>query len=57
VPAGAVLEGGYDLAALASSVIATMEAFADGGEPASVEPDDLTRAAAEQVGRYWPVSA
>ncbi len=57
VPVGAVLEGGYDLAALASSVVATMEAFADGGEPRSVEPDELTRAAAEQVGRYWKVSA
>jgi acetoin utilization deacetylase AcuC-like enzyme len=57
VPVGAVLEGGYDLAALASSVIATMEALAKGGEPRSVEPDELTRAAAEQVGRYWPVSA
>jgi acetoin utilization deacetylase AcuC-like enzyme len=57
VPVGAVLEGGYDLAALASSVVATMEALADGGEPTPVEPDDLTRAAAAQVGRYWPVSA
>jgi len=57
VPTGAVLEGGYDLAALASSVIATLEAFADAEAPAFVEPDELTRAAAEQVGRYWPVSA
>jgi acetoin utilization deacetylase AcuC-like enzyme len=57
VPVGAVLEGGYDLAALASSVVATMEAFADGGDPRSVEPDELTRAAAEQVGRFWKVSA
>src|SRR5204863_527379 len=57
VPVGAVMEGGYDLAALASSVIATMEAFADGAEPKPVEPDELTRAAAEQVGRYWKVSA
>jgi acetoin utilization deacetylase AcuC-like enzyme len=57
VPVGAVLEGGYDLAALASSVVATMGGFAEGGEPASVEADELTRAAAGQVGRYWPVSA
>jgi acetoin utilization deacetylase AcuC-like enzyme len=57
VPVGAVLEGGYDLAALASSVVATMEALAEGGEARSVEPDRLTRAAAEQVARYWPVSA
>jgi acetoin utilization deacetylase AcuC-like enzyme len=56
VPLGATLEGGYDLTALATSVAATMEAFADGGEPGSVEPDALTRAAAEQVGRFWPVS-
>jgi len=55
LPVGAVLEGGYDLAALAASVISTMEALAGGGEPRSVEPDSLTRAAAEQVGRYWPV--
>jgi acetoin utilization deacetylase AcuC-like enzyme len=57
VPAGAVLEGGYDLDALASSVAATMEALAAGGEPRSVEPDDLTRAAAEQVSRYWKLAA
>jgi acetoin utilization deacetylase AcuC-like enzyme len=56
-PVGAVLEGGYDLAALAASVISTLEALAAGGEPRSVEPDSLTRAAAEQVGRFWPVSA
>jgi acetoin utilization deacetylase AcuC-like enzyme len=31
-PAGAVLEGGYDLGALADSAIATMEGL--GGEPA-----------------------
>src|SRR5439155_8935703 len=56
VPVGAVLEGGYELSALASSVAATMEALGAGGEPRSVEPDPLTRAAAEQVGRFWPVS-
>src|SRR5918992_1331077 len=32
-PVGCVLEGGYDLDALAGSVAATMEALADGGEP------------------------
>jgi acetoin utilization deacetylase AcuC-like enzyme len=56
-PVGAVLEGGYDLRALSSSVAATMEALAAGGEPRSVEPDALTRAAAEQVGRYWKLAA
>ncbi len=55
-PVGGVLEGGYDLAALASSVVATMEGFADGGEPCSLEPDELTRAAATKVGQHWPVS-
>jgi acetoin utilization deacetylase AcuC-like enzyme len=57
VPAGAVLEGGYELGALSSSVAATMEALAAGGEPRSVEPDALTKAAAEQVSRYWSLSA
>jgi acetoin utilization deacetylase AcuC-like enzyme len=52
-PVGAVLEGGYDLDALAASVAATMEALADGGAPRSVAPDPLTEAAAEKVGRYW----
>jgi acetoin utilization deacetylase AcuC-like enzyme len=57
VPVGAVLEGGYDLGALSSSVAATMEALAAGGEPRSVEPDQLTRAAAKEVAQYWRVSA
>ena len=54
VPAGAVLEGGYDLSALARSCAATLEAFADGGTPRGVEPDELTRRAAAAVARYWP---
>ena len=54
-PVGAVLEGGYDLNALATSVAATMEALVDGSEPRSVPRDRLTEAAAEQVGRYWEV--
>ena len=53
VPVGAVLEGGYDLGALASSVATTMEVLASGGEPRSIPPEPLTQAAAEQVGRYW----
>jgi acetoin utilization deacetylase AcuC-like enzyme len=53
VPCGAVLEGGYDLRALSSSVAATMEALASGDSPRSVPPDRLTEAAAEQVGRFW----
>jgi acetoin utilization deacetylase AcuC-like enzyme len=56
-PAGAVLEGGYDLGALSASVAATMEALDAGGEPSPVEPDELTRQAAAQVGRHWNLSA
>ena len=54
VPAGAVLEGGYDLGALTASAAATMEALSSGGAPRSVEPGPLVTAVAEQVGRYWP---
>ena len=43
VPVGGVLEGGYDLAALAQSSAAALEALATGGEPRHVEPDALTR--------------
>jgi len=57
VPCGAVLEGGYDVGALSESVAATMEALAGGGSPRSVPADALTEAAAEQVGRFWELSA
>ena len=53
VPVAAVLEGGYDLDALSASVAATMEALSDGGDPETVEPDELTREAARMVGRHW----
>jgi acetoin utilization deacetylase AcuC-like enzyme len=53
VPVGAVLEGGYDLGALAASVATTMEVLGSDGPPRSVPAEPLTRAAAEQVGRYW----
>jgi len=53
-PVGAVLEGGYDLGALAASVAATLDGLADGGEAPSTAPGPLVAAAAEQVGRYWP---
>jgi acetoin utilization deacetylase AcuC-like enzyme len=56
VPLVAVLEGGYDLGALAASVAATLRALAAGGEPESVEPDDLTRRYAERVGRHWELA-
>jgi len=35
--------------------MATMEALGAGGEGRSVEPGPLVAAAAEQVGRRWPV--
>jgi acetoin utilization deacetylase AcuC-like enzyme len=57
VPVGAVLEGGYDLDALADSLAATMEALRDGGEPASHPPNALTERAAEQVSRFWSLAA
>jgi acetoin utilization deacetylase AcuC-like enzyme len=53
VPAGAVLEGGYNVDALAASSAATMEALAQGGRPRSVEPGPLVSAAAERIGRHW----
>ena len=57
VPFGAVLEGGYDLRALASSVAATLEAFGSDAEPVSVPPNGITEGAAAVLGRYWPLSA
>ena len=56
-PIGAVLEGGYDLGALSSSVVATLSALAEGGTAAPVEPHPLAAAAAAQVGRHWPLAA
>jgi acetoin utilization deacetylase AcuC-like enzyme len=53
VPVGAVLEGGYDVDALAESAVATMRALEHGGEPRHVEPAPLVRAASERVGRHW----
>jgi acetoin utilization deacetylase AcuC-like enzyme len=53
-PVGAVLEGGYDLAALAASVAAAMEGLAGEGEAPSVPADGgLVTEAARQVRRYW----
>jgi acetoin utilization deacetylase AcuC-like enzyme len=53
-PVGAVLEGGYDLAALAQSVAATLSAFSDGGEAPAAVADAITERAASVVGRFWP---
>jgi acetoin utilization deacetylase AcuC-like enzyme len=55
VPVGAVLEGGYDLGALAASTAAALEALAAGGDPPEVERDPLAAAAAQVVGRHWPL--
>jgi acetoin utilization deacetylase AcuC-like enzyme len=52
-PVGYVLEGGYDLDGLASSTAASLEALAQGGEPASHERGPLVEQAAEVVGRHW----
>jgi acetoin utilization deacetylase AcuC-like enzyme len=56
-PVGGVLEGGYDLPALASSCAATLEALRDGGAPRSVEPHPLALKAAGVVGHRWPLPA
>jgi acetoin utilization deacetylase AcuC-like enzyme len=56
-PVGYVLEGGYDLGALAASVAASMESLADGGEPASFPRGELVEQAASVVGRYWELSS
>ena len=55
MPVGAVLEGGYNLEALAASVVATLEVLGadDPGVPRSVERDALVDAAASTVGAYW----
>jgi acetoin utilization deacetylase AcuC-like enzyme len=52
-PVGYVLEGGYDLDALAGSVAASMEGLAAGGEPGTHERGPLVEQAAAVVGRYW----
>ena len=53
VPVGYVLEGGYDLPALAGSTAASMEALVEGGEPGSHPRGPLVEEAAGVVGRYW----
>jgi acetoin utilization deacetylase AcuC-like enzyme len=52
-PVGAVLEGGYDLGALASSVAETMAALSDGDRPEPVARHPLADEAAGVLGRYW----
>jgi acetoin utilization deacetylase AcuC-like enzyme len=56
VPFGGLLEGGYDLDALAASVAVTLEAFSqDDAEPESFERDEVTERVAGVVKQYWPV--
>ncbi|HEX6457030.1 MAG TPA: histone deacetylase [Solirubrobacterales bacterium] len=53
-PIGAVLEGGYNLPALADSVVATMAALGGEGEAASAAPDQIvTPRAASHVAHHW----
>jgi acetoin utilization deacetylase AcuC-like enzyme len=59
-PVGYVLEGGYDLRALASSVARTLEELAEPepelqtARPAAAPPTPLTRAALDRLARHWP---
>ena len=52
-PVGMCLEGGYDLAALAESTAATLEAVVGADLPGSVELDPRAERAVGQVGTYW----
>jgi acetoin utilization deacetylase AcuC-like enzyme len=54
VPVGVVLEGGYDLEALAASVVTTLQTLSNGAEPPrSVDTTTLSERAASELGRYW----
>ena len=54
VPLGAVLEGGYDLQALADSALATALALQGDGEAESVPPDGVvTPRVSAAAGQYW----
>jgi acetoin utilization deacetylase AcuC-like enzyme len=53
-PVGAVLEGGYDPAALADCVVATIDALDGAGTAESIAPDPIiTSRAVAHVGHYW----
>ena len=53
-PVGAVLEGGYDLGALADSVLAMIGALGGQIEPESIAPDPfITSRVAAHVGHFW----
>src|SRR5262249_9219816 len=58
VPLGALLEGGYNLDALAASVVATLDAFADEKRLTEEFPrDEVTERSAATVGPYWKALA
>jgi acetoin utilization deacetylase AcuC-like enzyme len=52
-PVGAVLEGGYDLQALADSVIETMAGLERGALPSEVARHPLAEDVTRVAGRYW----
>jgi acetoin utilization deacetylase AcuC-like enzyme len=54
-PLGVVLEGGYDLGALARSTAATMEAAKGNGAPAEVTQGALAERARSHFSRWWPL--
>jgi acetoin utilization deacetylase AcuC-like enzyme len=53
-PVGYLLEGGYDLDALAGSVAASLEVLAAGGEPGAHPRGELVERAVAVVGEGWP---
>jgi acetoin utilization deacetylase AcuC-like enzyme len=55
VPLGIVLEGGYDLVALAESVVATLEVVNGSAEPAPVALHPLAAEAASRLAERWPL--
>jgi acetoin utilization deacetylase AcuC-like enzyme len=56
VPIGAILEGGYEPAALAESVQATLTALGGDRPARSAAPEPLfTSRAASNIGHYWPL--
>jgi acetoin utilization deacetylase AcuC-like enzyme len=56
IPLGAILEGGYEPAALAESVVATLAALCDDSPASSAAPEPrLTARAAAHIARHWPL--
>jgi acetoin utilization deacetylase AcuC-like enzyme len=53
-PLAFTLEGGYDLRALSSSVVAVLEAALSDGEPPAVPIEGLAEEARAHYARWWP---